>query len=133
MGGGKRKDREESEDRAVGEKHGHVVFWKAKRPCQEGKQSAVLAWKSCSGDKEGTRNTWESSFSSWGMNQRVFCSCCIPGDQEQASNQVITKPCPEQAKNDITEQWARRRPCHSDLSTRVTSAKRTSRDKSLSK
>lgn len=30
MGGGKRKDREESEDRAAGEKHGHVVFWKAK-------------------------------------------------------------------------------------------------------
>ena len=27
---GKRKDREESEDRAGGEKHGHVVFWKAK-------------------------------------------------------------------------------------------------------
>ena len=107
-GRGKKKGRQESEDRAVGEKCGHIAFWKAKEAVSRRKtQSAVLAWEPCSGDEEGTSDTWGEQLQQLGYYQRVFSSCCIPGDEAHASNQVITKPCPEEAENGVsTEQWA---------------------------
>lgn len=135
-GRGKKKDRQESEDRAVGEKCGHIVFSNAKEAVSRRKtQSAVLAWEPCSGDEEGTSDTWESSFSSWGMTR----GCSVRAASRVTRHMPRTKSSqsPVQRKprmaslqsNGPSAAW----PSHSDLSTRVTSGKRSSRDKSLSK
>lgn len=135
-GRGKKKGRQESEDRAVGEKCGHIAFWKAKEAVSRRKtQSAVLAWQPCSGDEEGTSDTWESSFSSWGMTR----GCSVRAAPRVMRRTLRTKSSqsPVQRKLRMASLQSNgpytARPSHSDFSTRVTSGKRTSRDKSLSK